>query len=65
MSDAEQPQIYLITPPVLELSTFPTELAKVLDAHDVACIRLALASHDEDQIARAADACREVAHARD
>ncbi|MEP3639541.1 MAG: thiamine phosphate synthase [Lentilitoribacter sp.] len=65
MSDAEQPQIYLITPPVLELSTFPTELAKVLDAHEVACIRLALASHDEDQIARAADACREVAHARD
>ena len=65
MSDVEQPQIYLITPPVLELSTFPTELAKVLDAHEVACIRLALASHDEDQIARAADACREVAHARD
>ena len=65
MSDAEQPQIYLITPPVFELSTFPNELAKVLDAHEVACIRLALATHDEDTIARAADACREVAHARD
>ncbi len=65
MSDAEQPQIYLITPPVIELSTFPDQLAKVIDTHAVACIRLALASHDQDRIARAADACREVAHARD
>ena len=37
----------------------------MLDAHDIACVRLALASHDEDRIARAADACREVTHARD
>ncbi|MGR3547768.1 MAG: thiamine phosphate synthase, partial [Roseovarius sp.] len=31
----------------------------------VACVRLGLASRDEDRIARAADACREVTHARD
>jgi len=37
----------------------------VLDAHPVACVRLALASTDEDAVARAADACREVTHARD
>lgn len=61
----EQPQIYLITPPEFDLSTFPDRLASVLDAEDVACIRLALATSDEDRIARAADACREVAHARD
>ena len=61
----EQPQLYLLTPPVFELSVFPDQLASVLDAHDVACIRLALATRDEDRISRAADACREVAHARD
>ncbi|MEM8656306.1 MAG: thiamine phosphate synthase [Pseudomonadota bacterium] len=65
MSAPEQPQIYLLTPPVFELSVFPDHLASVLDAHDVACIRLALATRDEDRIARAADACREVAHAHD
>lgn len=65
MSAPEQPQLYLVTPPVFELSVFPDQLASVLDAHDVACIRLALATRDEDIISRAADACREVAHARD
>ncbi|GGX62484.1 thiamine phosphate synthase [Tateyamaria omphalii] len=65
MSAPEQPQIYLLTPPVFELSVFPDQLASVLDAHDVACIRLALATRDEDRISRAADACREVAHAHD
>ena len=65
MSETEQPQIYLISPPVIELSTFPQTLAAVLDAHPVACPRLDLATRDEDRIARAADACREVAHARD
>lgn len=65
MSDQEQPQIYLITPPEFELDDFTARLSAVLDAHDVACLRLALATHDEDRIARAADACREVSHARD
>lgn len=65
MADLEQPQIYLITPPEFELSTFPTELARVLDTSDVACVRLALSTRDEDRIARAADALREVTHARD
>ncbi len=67
MAETEQPQIYLLTPPPdFELSTFPPDqLARVLDAHEVACLRLSLATADEDRIARAADACREVAHARD
>ncbi|WP_171231550.1 thiamine phosphate synthase [Ruegeria sp. HKCCA4812] len=65
MDTPEQPQIYLITPPTIELSTFPAKLASVLDGAEIACIRLALAGNDEDSIARAADACREVAHARD
>lgn len=65
MPDPEQPQIYLITPSEIELSQFPTRLASVLDAHPVACVRLALSTHNEDQLSRAADACRDVAHARD
>lgn len=65
MSETEQPQLYISTPPMFDLSTFPDQLAGVLDAQQIACIRLALASHDEDRIARAADACRDVAHARD
>lgn len=65
MAETEQPQIYLVTPPEFELGRFPEDLARVLDAHEVACVRLALSSHDEDRISRAADACREVTHARD
>ncbi len=65
MSDADRPQLYLITPPDFDLDTFPDRLASVLDAEAVACVRLALASRDEDRVARAADALREVAHARD
>ncbi len=65
MADTEQPQIYLITPPAPDLDWYSTTLAPVLDKNEVACIRLALASTDEDHIARAADACRAVAHARD
>ncbi|WP_116131702.1 thiamine phosphate synthase [Tropicimonas sp. IMCC34043] len=65
MAEPEQPQIYLITPPEIELSIFPARLARVLDSRPVACVRLALAGRDEDAIARAADACREVCHGRD
>ncbi|MDJ0993991.1 MAG: thiamine phosphate synthase [Dinoroseobacter sp.] len=61
----EQPQLYLITPPEFDLLDFPATLARVLDARDIACLRLSMATRDEDKIARAADACREVAHARD
>lgn len=65
MADQEPPRLYLITPPEFELSRFPDELARILDAADVACVRLALSSHDEDRLCRAADACREVTTARD
>lgn len=65
MTETDRPQIYLITPPELDLEVFPDRLAAVLDAAEIACVRLALSSHDEDHIARAADALRAVAHARD
>lgn len=61
----ERPQITLVTPPELELSSFPDLLNRTLDVAPVACLRLALSTRDEDRISRAADALREVAHARD
>ncbi|SMY07338.1 thiamine phosphate synthase [Flavimaricola marinus] len=67
MSDTapDHPQIYLITPPELELSRFPATLAACLDRTEVGCVRLSLASRDESHIAKVADALREVTHARD
>ncbi|PSK86016.1 thiamine-phosphate pyrophosphorylase [Limimaricola soesokkakensis] len=66
MSDQDDaPQIYLVTPPEFELSEFPDRLAACLDATPVACVRLGLATRDEDRISRAADALREVTIARD
>lgn len=65
MADQEPPRLYLITPPEIELSQFPDRLAAVLDAQDISCVRLALSTHDEDALCRAADACREVTTPRD
>lgn len=66
MSDAaDLPQIYLITPTDAELSTYPARLAACLDAVPVACVRLSLATRDEDRIGRAADAVRAVTSERD
>ncbi len=67
MSDdaPEQPQIYLVTPPAFEIDAFAPRLSAALDAQEIACLRLAHASSDADEVARAADALREIAHARD
>ncbi len=66
MSDAQDaPQIYLITPSEFDLSTYPDKLAACLDATEVACVRLALGTKDDLRISKAADALREVTHARD
>jgi thiamine-phosphate pyrophosphorylase len=61
----QTPQLYLITPPEIELAAFPDRLARLLDARAIACVRLALWSKDEDAVARAADALRPVCHERD
>ena len=65
MAEVEQPQIYLITPSEFELSVFSSQLVTVLDCADIACLRLTMATQDEDRILRAADAIREITHARD
>jgi thiamine-phosphate pyrophosphorylase len=64
-TETDTPQIYLITPTSFDLATFGPQLAAVLDAHDVACVRLVMATTDEGLIAKAGDALREIAHARD
>lgn len=68
MSDSvqtDQPNLYLVTPASFEIETFAPRLAAILDAEPIACLRLALITEDEDHMARAADALREMAHARD
>ena len=61
---AEPPRIMLITPPEIA-DGFADALARVLDGAEIGCLRLAPASRDEGRVVRAADAVREVAHARD
>ncbi len=65
MSESERPQIYLITPPAFDCESFANLLSLVLDSAEVACLRLSLSSDDENEIQRACDAVREVAHAHD
>ena len=60
-----RPQVYLITPPAFEADAFARRLAGVLDAEAVACVRLDMPGAAPDDLARAADALREVTHARD
>ncbi|SFI21971.1 thiamine phosphate synthase [Jannaschia pohangensis] len=58
---SEMPQLYLVTPPEIDAG-FPDRLAAVLEGADIACLRLDLATRDEDRLMRAADLCRDVAH---
>ena len=51
MSDAERPQITLITPPAFDLEVFPDRLAAVLDSTEIAYLRLSLASRKLRQFA--------------
>ena len=65
MAEAEHPQLYLVTPAEFELSRFPVELERVLGEVEVACLRLALSTRDEDTLMKAADAVRDVAYRAD
>jgi thiamine-phosphate pyrophosphorylase len=65
MHDQDTPQLYLVSPTAFDPDIFAPRLAAVLDAHDIACIRLALASEEETDVTRAADQLRDIAHARD
>jgi thiamine-phosphate pyrophosphorylase len=57
-------RLYLITPPAIELATFPDLLAVALDAGDVAALQLRLKPADDDTIRRAAEVLIPIAQAR-
>ncbi|UPG71905.1 thiamine phosphate synthase [Roseomonas gilardii subsp. gilardii] len=63
--DAPGCRLYLVTPPALEPARFAEDLARALDAGDVACVQLRLKDADDDTIRRAIDALRPVAQSRD
>jgi thiamine-phosphate pyrophosphorylase len=60
---AEAPRLYLVTPS--DDAGLLERVLPVLDSREVACLRLQLATRDEERLMRAADAMREAAHARD
>lgn len=62
---AEGCRVYLITPPAIDLATFPAALAAALDGGDVAAVQLRLKDVDDDAWARAITALRPVAQSRD
>ncbi|HWL83295.1 MAG TPA: thiamine phosphate synthase [Roseomonas sp.] len=58
-------RLYLITPPALDPTRFAEDLARALDAGDVAALQLRLKDIDDDALRRAIDVLRPVAQSRD
>ncbi|TRD21871.1 thiamine phosphate synthase [Palleronia caenipelagi] len=58
------PQLYLISPPQIDAG-FPDLAARILDAAPVSCLRIDLATRDEDTLLRACDLLRAVTEPRD
>ncbi len=50
----ERCRLYLVTPPAIDLATFPDLLASALDAGDVACLQIRLKDAADDELRRAA-----------
>lgn len=61
---SERCRLYLVTPPAIELATFPAELAAALDAGDVACLQIRLKDVTDEAIRRAATAIVPIAQER-
>ncbi len=64
-TETEQPNLYLVTPQSFDIDAFMPRLDAVMAAEPIACVRLALVAEDEQDLTRAADALREITHARD
>ncbi|WP_339853993.1 thiamine phosphate synthase [uncultured Nisaea sp.] len=66
MSAKSEPscELYLITPPKIEIRAFAEDLAAALDAGPVACLQLRLKDVSDDEIKRAAEALLPVCHER-
>ncbi len=65
MTDAAAPRPYLIAPTHPRLAQFPEILARLLDDHDIACVRMGHAGETEDELSRMADTLRPICHERD
>ncbi len=64
-AEARECRVYLITPPWIDLQTFPTAMAQALDAGDVAAVQLRLKEVDDETVRRAIDVLRPVVQSRD
>lgn len=60
----ESCRVYLITPPRIDLASFPDHLASALDAGDVAAVQLRLKDAGDDTWRHAIDALRPMAQSR-
>jgi thiamine-phosphate pyrophosphorylase len=63
-SETPRCRLYLITPPAFEPAAFAQDLARALDAGDVACLQLRLKDVADDAVRRAAEALMPVTQAR-
>lgn len=61
---ATMPKLYLLTPPVITPEVVDT-LAGILDRHEVACLRLALAASGEEEVKRAVESVKPLAEDAD
>lgn len=57
-------RLYLVTPPAIDLATFPDALAAALDAGDVAAVQLRLKDAGDETLRRAINTLRPVAQRR-
>jgi thiamine-phosphate pyrophosphorylase len=65
MPDDIVARLYLVVPAGPSLSEVAEVAGRLLDAHDIACVRIAAGNASEEELSRAADTFRPVAHARD
>ncbi|MCF6305413.1 MAG: thiamine phosphate synthase [Rhodobacteraceae bacterium] len=61
----DKAQIYLQTPEQFDLADFAPVLTRILDTTPIACLRISMATNDAKTLGCAADALREICHARD
>jgi len=60
-----RPQLYLITPPKIELSAFADQLRAALSGGDVACLQLRLKDVPDAEVVGAADVLMPICHEHD
>ena len=64
MAGGDRCGLYLVTPPAIELATFPDTLARALDAGEVAALQIRLKDLGDEALKQAVEALLPVAQAR-